>query len=99
MANWVVAFCALIMILLVRDLQQAQFFYALGFSAYALALYAYCKPRVHPVAMYWVAILSPCIIWLQEKSMAFSVAYMVSLVFIAIVVIRFRPADLRNLRF
>ena len=99
MANWVVAFCALIMIFLVHDLQQAQLFYALGFSAYALALYAYCKPRVHPVAMYWVAIFSPCIIWLQEKSMAFSVIYMVSLAFIAIVVIRFRPADLRNLKF
>jgi hypothetical protein len=98
-ANLTVGLLAVLGVFFVHELKQAVIFYALGFSAYALVLHACCQPRFHSGAMYWVVILSPCVIWLQAKSIFIPICYMVSLIILATVVLRFRPADLRNLRF
>ncbi len=98
-ANLTVGLLAVVTVFFVEDLKQAVIFYALGFSAYALVLHACCQPRVHSGAMYWVVILSPCVVWLKEMSIFIPILYMVSLIILATVVLRFRPADLRNLRF
>ncbi len=98
-ANLTVGFLAVVAVFFVQELKQAVIFYALGFSAYALALHACCQPRLHSGAMSWVVLLSPCIIWLQTMSVFIPTIYMVSLIVLATVVLRFRPADLRKLRF
>jgi hypothetical protein len=98
-ANLTIGFLAVVAVFFVQELKQAEIFYALGFSAYALALHACAQPRLHSGVMYWVVILSPCVIWLQAMSVFIPILYMVSLIILATVVLRFRPADLRNLRF
>ncbi len=98
-ANLTVGLLAVVAVFFVQELKQAEIFYALGFSAYALALHACCQPRLHSGAMYWVVLMSPCIIWLQGMSIFIPIFYMVSLIILATVVLRFRLADLRNLRF
>ncbi len=98
-ANLTVGLLAVVAVFFVHELKQAVIFYALGFSAYALVLHACCQPRLHSGAMYWVVLMSPCIIWLQEMSVFVPILYMVSLIILAAVALRLRPADLRNLRF
>lgn len=98
-ANLTVGLLAVVGVLFVHDLEQAVILYALGFSAYTIALRAGRQTSLPSGAMYWVVILSPCVIWLQAKSVFIPILYMLSLIILATVVLRFRPADLRNLRF
>jgi len=98
-ANLIVGVLAVVAVIFVQDLKQAEIFYGLGFAAYALVLHACCQSHLHQGVMYWVVILSPCVIWLQATSIFIPILYMVSLIILAIAVLRFRPADLRNLRF
>lgn len=98
-ANLVVGFLVVPAVIFVRDLQQAELFYSIGFSVYALVLHSFCQHRFHQGVMCWVVLLSPCVIWLQEKSVFIPILYMCSLVVLVITALRFRLADLRNLRF
>jgi len=98
-ANLTVGIMAVGATYFVHELKDAEIFYALGFSAYALALHACCQPRIHSGAIYWVVILSPLAICSQPINIVIPILYMVSLIFLATLVLRFRPADLRNLRF
>jgi len=98
-ANLTVGIMAVGATYFVHELKHAEIFYALGFSAYALALHACCQPRIHSGAIYWVVILSPLAICLQPINILIPILYMVSLIILATLVLQFRPADLRNLRF
>ena len=99
-ANLVIAPLAITsMILFVKDLNQAQLFYAIGFSAYLLFLHISCRPGIRLPVVFWVALLSPLTIFLTHISLVWAVLYMCSLMIIAVGALQLRPADLRTLRF
>lgn len=87
------------MILFVQGLKQAELFYALGFSAYLLFLHLLCRPGIRLPVIFWVSVLSPFAIVLKEVNLIWGVLYMLSLLIIAVGILRLRPADFRTLRF
>lgn len=87
------------MILFVQDLKQAELFYALGFSAYLLFLHLLCRPGIRLPVIFWVSVLSPFAIVLKDVNLIWGVLYMLSLLIIAVGILRLRPADFRTLRF
>ncbi|MBD9587015.1 hypothetical protein IB254_08080 [Pseudomonas sp. PDM03] len=87
------------MILFVQGLKQAELFYALGFSAYLLFLHLLCRPGIRLPVIFWVSVLSPFAIVLKDVNLIWGVLYMLSLLIIAVGILRLRPADFRTLRF
>ncbi|MCP1517300.1 hypothetical protein J2Y74_001610 [Pseudomonas migulae] len=87
------------MILFVQGLKQAELFYALGFSAYLLFLHLLCRPGIRLPVIFWVSVLSPFAIVLKDANLIWGVLYMLSLLIIAVGILRLRPADFRTLRF
>lgn len=87
------------MILFVQGLKQAELFYALGFSAYLLFLHLLCRPGIPLPVIFWVSVLSPFAIVLKDVNLIWGVLYMLSLLIIAVGILRLRPADFRTLRF
>jgi hypothetical protein len=86
------------MILFVKGLKQAEIFYTVGFSAYLLILHLLCRPGIRLPVVFWVSILSPIAVIMRNANLIWGTLYMCSLLFIAVVVLRLRPADLRTLR-
>lgn len=98
-ANLVIAPLAITsMILFVKDLNQAQLFYAIGFSAYLLFLHISCRPDIRLPVVLGRLTLS-LTIFLTHISLVWAVLYMCSLMIIAVGALQLRPADLRTLRF
>jgi len=87
------------MILFMQELQHAELFYALGFSAYLLLLHLFCRPGIGLSVTLWIATFSPLAILMKDISMAWGVLYMCSLMIIAVWALGFRPNVLRSLRF
>ncbi|MGU3309314.1 hypothetical protein ACLBW8_24010 [Pseudomonas sp. M5A4_2d] len=99
-ANLIIAPLAIAgMLLFVQDLKQAELFYAIGFSAYLLFLHVTCRPGIWLPVVFWVALISPLAIFLTDFSLIWAALYMCSIMIIAVVALRLRPADLRTLRF
>lgn len=99
-ANLVIAPLAIAgMIVFVQNLEQAQVFYAIGFSAYLLFLHVACRPGIRLPVVFWVAFLSPPAIFLTSISLVWAALYMGSLLVIAVGALQLRPADIRTLRF
>lgn len=97
-ANLVTATLAVAgMTLFVQGLKQAEIFYTVGFSAYLLIMHLLCQPGIRLPIVFWVSVLSPIAILMKNISLVWGVLYMCSLLFIALVVLRLRPADFRTL--
>ncbi|MHC8321507.1 hypothetical protein ACYZT4_12580 [Pseudomonas sp. GB2N2] len=87
------------MFIFVKDIKQAELFYALGFSLYLLMLSFICQPGNSRPVILWVACLSPLAVLLETIGTMWGALYMCSLVIIAIWVLRLRLGDIRTLRF
>jgi hypothetical protein len=83
----------------VHELNQAMLVYATGFSAYLLVLNANSKSCIDIRIVYFVALLSPCVVWFEGLSVYIPLLYMSGLIFLAFALLRAFPAELRNLRF
>ncbi|WP_241693712.1 hypothetical protein [Pseudomonas sp. OTU750018] len=83
----------------VRDIKQAELFYALGFSAYLLLLHFHCRTGIDLSVVFLVSILSPLAITGADTSLFWGVLYMCLLLVMAIWKLRLRLKDIRGLRF
>lgn len=97
-ANLIIGFLIIFATFFVGDLKQAMVMYAISFSGYVLILYISSQSSINYRVIYFVATISPIIIWFEDISSFIPILYMSILAICAIFLIRWSWADIQSLK-